>query len=104
MSERKIRDPQKVQKWKDHIENYRRSGLNQPDFCKKHGLKLSTLGYWITYFNRQHKANNFVEVKVKPVQTRGIELHIKNQMIITITRHSDLSLLKKVLYELGIAL
>jgi hypothetical protein len=104
MANRKTRDPKKSQIWKEHIENYRSSGLSQIDFCSRHGLKLSTLGYWITYFNRQQQSKDFVEVAVKPVQATGIELRIKEQIVISVTWESDLSLLKKVLNELDIVL
>jgi hypothetical protein len=32
--------------WQNHLEEYRKSGLSQREYCKKEGLCLSSLGNW----------------------------------------------------------
>jgi hypothetical protein len=33
--------------WQAHLDAWRASGLSQSMYCKKHGLSLSSFGYWL---------------------------------------------------------
>jgi len=36
----------KQEYWARHVGEYRRSGLSQGAYCRRHGLSKSSLGYW----------------------------------------------------------
>ena len=48
--------------WERRREEYRRSGLSRKSFCKKHQLKLSTLGYWLSRLGKQEKERGLIEL------------------------------------------
>jgi hypothetical protein len=37
----------KQEQWQAHLDAWRASGLSQSMYCKKHGLSLSSFGYWL---------------------------------------------------------
>ena len=57
--------------WIQHIRDYRKSGLTQPEYAKKHNLNTATFRNWITKLKREERATSqqptaFVPVKVNP--------------------------------------
>lgn len=36
----------KAASWKSHLDGWRVSGLSQAAYCSRHGLSLSSFGYW----------------------------------------------------------
>jgi len=55
------------------VSRYRSSGLTQAQFAQQHGLKLTTLQWWIYGGHRkqQHSANGFREIAVSPLWPAG---------------------------------
>ena len=55
------------------VSRYRSSGLTQAQFAQQHGLKLTTLQWWIYGGRRkqQHSANGFREIAVSPLWPAG---------------------------------
>ena len=35
------------EKWQNHVETFKRSGKSQRVWCREHGIKRSTLRYWL---------------------------------------------------------
>lgn len=60
-----------------HIEGWLQSGLSREAYCKKHGLKLSTFGYWrkkqVASDQKSSQKNNFIQLNLKkPVETQAM--------------------------------
>lgn len=36
----------KRRRWREHVEGWRRSGLNQAEYCRRHGLNAKRFRYW----------------------------------------------------------
>lgn len=67
MAERTITGEQ-IQKrkyWKRHIEQWRRAGSSQAEYCRGQKLSAKSFTYWKSRF-RQKSAVSFVPVEVKP--------------------------------------
>jgi len=49
--------------WEDHIRGQGASGLSIAKYCRKHGLSVSSYGYWRDKLKRQNdEGGGFVEV------------------------------------------
>jgi hypothetical protein len=55
----------KQQLWKGHIEECRRSGGTQAEYCRRHNLSAKSFTYWKRKF-RQNSPVDFVPVQVRP--------------------------------------
>ena len=58
-----------------HIEGWLHSGLSREAYCKKHGLKLSTFGYWrkkqVARGQKSLEKNNLIQLNFKkPVEAK----------------------------------
>jgi hypothetical protein len=51
--------------WKQHIENWRSSGLTQADYCRRHELKDYQFTYWKKRFVKTDSGITFVPVKIR---------------------------------------
>lgn len=62
--------PEERAEW---VSRYRLSGLTQAQFAQQHGLKLTTLQWWIYGQRRkqQHSAAGFREIAVSPLWPAG---------------------------------
>jgi transposase-like protein len=63
--------PEEREQW---VSRYRSSGLTQAQFAQQHGLKLTTLQWWI-YGGRQkqqHSATEFREIEVSPLLSNAV--------------------------------
>mgnify|MGYP006865118633 CR=1 FL=1 len=56
---------QKRALWKQHIENWRSSGLTQKDFCLQHELKPHQFTYWKKRFVHTDAGITFVPLKFR---------------------------------------
>ena len=67
MAEKTITDEQKQKRkyWKRHIEEWRRTGSSQAEYCRGQKLSAKSFTYWKSRF-RQKSAVSFVPVEVKP--------------------------------------
>ena len=50
--------------WKQHIENWRASGLTQTAYCHQHELKIHQFTYWKKRFVLTDNGITFVPVKI----------------------------------------
>jgi len=59
--------------WRQVVDDYRRSGLTQREFCQQAGVTISRLNWWLTKTRRQAEAAasmGFTEVQVSgPLMT-----------------------------------
>ena len=67
MAKKTIADEQKQKRkyWKRHIEEWRRTGGSQAEYCRGQKLSAKSFTYWKSRF-RQKSAVSFVPVEVKP--------------------------------------
>ena len=67
MAKETITDEQKQKRkyWKRHIEEWRRTGSSQAEYCRGQKLSAKSFTYWKSRF-RQRSAVSFVPVEVKP--------------------------------------
>lgn len=73
--------------WMDLVHEYRSGGYSQKAFCKKHGLKLSTLEYWLYKKKpRPDLAKNQQFLPVIEAENRkseaSLELMIKDELVL----------------------
>ncbi len=63
MSERtKEEDRERSQFWKDHLDQWSRSGITQNAYCRANDLKSNRMTYWKTKFKRQSYPVEFVQI------------------------------------------
>lgn len=67
MAKQSVTDKQKQKRqcWKQHIEEYSRSGTSQAEYCRQHKLSAKSFTYWKRRL-RQKSLVSFVPVQVKP--------------------------------------
>lgn len=65
MAKKAKAEEQKQENWKRHIEESRRSGNSQAEYCRLHKLSTTSFAYWKRRF-RQQSPVRFVPVQVKP--------------------------------------
>jgi hypothetical protein len=51
--------------WKQHIENWRTSGLTQADYCRQHELKNYRFTYWKKRFVPADTGITFIPLKIR---------------------------------------
>lgn len=64
----------KYEIWKERVNDYRSSNLNEQEWCDKNNLPLTRLRYWITKFNEEDAISNsslneFIPVNIPEVAT-----------------------------------
>ena len=64
MAKKSIRDEQKRVLWKRHLEEWRKSGGTQAEYCRRHMLSTKSFTYWKRRF-KQKQSVSFVPVQVK---------------------------------------
>jgi hypothetical protein len=57
-----------LEAWKKRRRDFQESGLNRREYCKKAGIKESTLDYWFSKIRKIEQNNGFVEVHPAPKQ------------------------------------
>lgn len=63
MSERsKEEDRERSQFWKNHLDQWSRSGISQNAYCRANDLKSNRMTYWKTKFKRQSYPVEFVQI------------------------------------------
>lgn len=95
--------------WQHHMDDWQKSGIKQPDYCKVHGLKYSTFGYWRSLLLKQNKESkpSFIRVERKPSQTtaseasRSIQAKMPNGIIVNIPLTLDMAEIAKLIKMLG---
>ena len=59
----------KQKHWENHISSWRESGLNQRQYCLRHGIAISTFSYWIRKFRTESikcNSSRFYPLAVQP--------------------------------------
>ena len=102
-------DPRKAERWRQHIDAYRTSGLTRKAYCRKHRLNIHQMDYWRkrlkqapSVLNPQRK-NGFVRIQVKEdiPQDSCIKLCV-GQVSVEVSVGFDPVHLKNILQALGV--
>jgi len=66
MAEKTTRGRQKDKRkfWEEHVEKWRRSGITQAEYCRRHNLSTRLFTYWKRRMKRSAESVSFVRVKV----------------------------------------
>jgi len=90
--------------WSRHVEAWRKSGLSQREYCRRHKLLKGTLGYWSSTLGRENRAgSDLVEVgrtvvEAKPTApSRPIEVVVEGRYLIRLWPGTDRDHLHEVL-------
>ena len=96
--------------WRQHIERWKRSGLKQSSYCRRHELKLHCFTYWRKKFRRAAPAPvSLVEVRLPPVATteaivatghRPLKLVVSSSHFVEVERDFDPVALRQLLHVL----
>ena len=73
MAKKSIRDEQKRVLWKQHLEEWSRSGSTQAEYCRQHKLSTKSFTYWKRRF-RQKPPVSFMPVQVKSEPQKGADI------------------------------
>ena len=103
-------NPRKGERWKEHVEAYRTSGLTRKAYCRQHRLNIYRLDYWRKKLDRASeviptpKRNDFIQVQVEKETQPGscIKLLI-GQVSVEVSNGFDPAHLKNILRVLGAA-
>lgn len=65
--------------WQTHLDAWRQSGLSQASYCKRHGLSLSSFGYWLHRGAKSPAPTAAVPIIVaKPSVQTQVEVRLPN--------------------------
>ena len=103
-------DPRKVERWRQHLDECRNSGLTRRKYCRKHRLNIHQMDYWRKRLKRApavsnpENKNGFIRVQVKEdvLPDSRIKLRI-GQDSVEVAAGFDLVHLKNILRVLGAA-
>jgi len=93
------------QRWYDHVENWKQSGLTQKAFCEQQQLGLGTFQRWRGIFTRGEKpkassAVSFLAVNVTDDKASSLTVLIDDHLRIEIPAGFDAETLKQVVQVL----
>ena len=98
---------QKRTYWKQHIDSWQETGLNQAEYCRRHNLKHHQLVYWKKRFLETETAVSFVPLKLEDLldiparqDQAPLTLVINNDFKIEIRAGFDAQLLGQLIYVL----
>ncbi|HKK25786.1 MAG TPA: hypothetical protein VJ941_09170 [Gracilimonas sp.] len=105
---------QKEARFKELIEDHRKSDLSIIDFCSNHGIAPSTFHYWKKKLSKKSVRKDFIPLLVKPSGTNlpegstrseitagkeaSFELVYPNGTILRIKHDFDLALLRTLIH------
>ena len=69
------------------IEEWKRSGLSQREFCDRNGVKLSTLQYWVVKGNREKAQGSRSLVEIAPAKINEPEGAYSTAIVLVVGRH-----------------
>ncbi len=92
--------------WQRHLDRWERSGLSQAEFCRRHGLKAVTFGWWKrklamgrTHIRRRGadagrtssvaRRTDFVEVAVTSAGMAAYEIALSSDLVLRLTADFD---------------
>jgi transposase len=98
-TERQIIQEEKKQFWQDHIQAWRRSGLNQSEYCRRQGLNKDAYFYWKKKLSQDSSPLSLVPVPVKinlaPTR-KPLVVVIDNRYRIEVSEDFEAATLRKV--------
>lgn len=60
--------------WREHVEGWSASGLSQAEYCRRHGISLSSFYYWKRRFDRRPPSVG--ERRIVPISFSGSSLSL----------------------------
>jgi len=78
------------------VSQWRNSGQTREEFCSFHGIKVSTLGYWINISKEEKGSSGFTEVLPKGSTVQKIEVIYPNGVKVNVG--SDLNLIARLIH------
>lgn len=91
--------------WKQHIECWQASELNQAEYCRKHHLKVHRFVYWKKKFHTSKTPQALVELKLPQMSYENSApaslLRVSvNRFEVTVDRDFDPITLRQLIYTL----
>lgn len=76
--------------WQMHLDAWRQSGLSQANYCKQHGLSLSSFGYWLHRRAELTPPTAAVPIVVaKPSIETQVEVRLPNGWSVRLSASAD---------------
>ena len=98
---------QKRTYWKQHIDSWQETGLNQAEYCRRHNLKHHQLVYWKKRFLKTETDVSFVPLKLEDLldvpsqpDRASLCLAVNNHFKIEIRAGFDAQLLRQLIVAL----
>lgn len=93
--------------WEKLSSEWKAGKLNQPEFCKLKGIKLSTFVYWRQKLSQEKKQKQFLPVRANPLpikqhEREAVMLKLPNGISLQIASNTDKTFLKTLFELLGI--
>jgi hypothetical protein len=103
-------DSRKAERWRQHLDEHRDSGLTRKAYCRKHRLNIHQMDYWRKRLKRAPEVtnpinkNDFIHLQVKEdtLPDSYIKLQV-GQVIVEVPDGFDPENLKNILRVLGAA-
>ena len=103
MTKRQIAVEAKKQFWKEHVQAWQKSNIEQTEYCRRHGLKRHTFWYWKEKFSQDSSSVCLVQVPLKiniPPTQKPLIVNIDNRFRIEVSGDFETSTLGKLVRTL----
>ncbi len=85
--------------WLNHVEEWKRSGLGQVEYCRRTGAKYERLKWWIDSLK---KKSEFLPVRIIPAKINSeIEIRLPGSLSVIVKKDFEEDLLRRVIKSLG---
>ncbi len=78
------------------VEQWRDSGQSRKYFCHLHGIKVSTLSYWVKKSEEQNNGVGFTQLLPSQVSSGRVDIIYPNG--VKVSADGDLSLISKLIH------
>lgn len=68
--------------WMRHVKDWRRSGLTQAQYCRRHRLLKGTLGYWASTLNKPKAAGTALVEVGRRTEVKTEERHSPIELVV----------------------
>jgi len=103
MTKRQIAVAAKKQFWKEHVQSWHKSNIDQTEYCRRHGLKRHTFWYWKEKFSKVSSGVSLVPVPLKiniPPTQKPLVVNIDNRFRIEVSGDFEVATLGKLVHTL----
>lgn len=103
MTKRQIAEEARKQFWKEHIQTWQKSNINQAAYCRRHGLKRHTFWYWKEKISKDLSGVSLVPVPLKiniPPAQKPLVVNIDNRFRIEVSGDFEAATLGKLVHTL----